>query len=439
MKRRNFIKGMLGTGLVTAGSCVFRVPLVSSAQATPTGMPTVVVIFQRGGCDGLNTVVPYSDGNYYQLRPKIGIPGPNGEGRDAVGDAFPALDLNGTFGLHPSMGLLKKLYDKQKVAVLPAVHYPSASRSHFDSQRYIECGVARDNLGGKNLNSWDGWLNRHLQSSGGSESFQAVGFGGNLAHSLRGSIPVQSFSSINSFNLGLQGAEQQDLIDSVLPVYKEELPSPVSSYRELVHEFGKTLFGNLEDVSSIDTATYIPDNGASYPSGSYGQRLRETAQMIKDEDIGLQIVTVDTGGYDTHSNQGAGEPTGRLSKRLNEFSEGINALVTDLGEKMNDVVIVTMTEFGRTARENGSQGTDHGNASSWFVIGNNIQGGQVYLNGEWPGLGSEQLLSDRYLKKSVDYRDILGEILFNHLGQPQSNSNFLLPEHDYTSLGLFAS
>ena len=430
MKRRNFIKGMLGTGLVTAGSCVFRVPLISSAQATAAGSPTLVVIFQRGGCDGLNTVVPYGDNDYYNLRPTIAIPAPGG-------GAFPALDLDGFFGLHPSMASLSSLFNQQKVAVLPTVHYPSPSRSHFDSQHFIESGISRENLGNADLNNLDGWLNRHLQVSGNTAPLQAVGFGNNLAQSLRGGVPIQSFSSINSFNLGLQAAEQQDLISDVLPLY-EELPSPQSSYRELVQQFGKTLFSNLDAVSSINTAAYAPENGASYPSGGYGQSLREASQMIKDPGVDLQVVAINAGGYDTHSDQGAGEPAGRLSKHLEEFSDGIAALVTDLGNKMDDVVIVTMTEFGRTAKENGSHGTDHGNAASWFVIGNNIQGG-VYLNGGWPGLAADNLMNGRYLASTVDYRDIYGDILLNHLGQSEADFATLLPGHSYNSLGLFTA
>ena len=422
---------MMGTGLVTAGSCLFRVPLLSSAQATPVGTPTVVVIFQRGGCDGLNTVIPYGDDNYYNLRPTIGIPAPGGDA------AFPALDLDGFFGLHPSMASLLPIYDAQNMAVLPTVHYPAPSRSHFDSQHFIESGISRENLGTADINNLDGWLNRLLQTSGNTQPLQAVGFGGELAQSLRGSVPVQSFSSINSFNLGFQGAEQQALVNSVLPVY-QEIPSPQSSYRELVQQFGQTLFSNLDAVLAIDTNAYIPENGASYPNSSYGRRLRETAQMIKEPNIGLQMVTIDTGGYDTHSNQGAGEPSGRLSRSLQGFSEGIAALVTDLGTKMDDVVIVTMTEFGRTSQENGSMGTDHGNAASWFVLGNTIQGG-IYLSEQgWPGLAEEDLYQGRYLASTIDYRDIYGDILFNHLNQSEADLASLLPGHNYNSLGLFS-
>lgn len=436
MNRRKFIKGMLGTGLVTAGSCVFRVPLISSASATASGQPTVVVIFQRGGCDGLNTVVPYGDAEYYNLRPDIAVPGPND------GQAFPALALNdhfgvnnNFFGLHPSMSSLMSIYNNQKMAVLPTVHYPSPSRSHFDSQYFIESGVSSNN----NDENLDGWLNRHLQLSGNLSPLQGIGFGSGLAQSLRGTIPVQSLSFINSFDFGLNATAEQNLINGVLPTY-EESPSPQSSYRELVHKFGQSLFTNLDTIAAIDTDSYVPTNGAVYSTSSYGRRLKETAQLIKDPAIGLEVVCIDIGNYDTHSDQGAGEPEGRLSKRLTEFSEGVSALVTDLGSKMDDVIIVTMTEFGRTAKQNGSQGTDHGNAASWFVIGNTVQGGIYMRDGEqgggWPGLTTEALYRDRYLASTIDYRDILGDILAGHLGHSGTDLDTLLPGHNYSTLNL---
>lgn len=432
MNRRSFIKAMLGSGLVSVGNCVFRVPLMSSAHATPTNLPTLVVIFQRGGCDGLNTVVPYADDDYYNLRPTIAIPP---AGSAAPGPA--ALDLDGFFGLHPSMSSLMPIYNALNMAVLPTVHYPNPSRSHFTSQHYIESGISTENLGGADIDNLDGWINRHLQVIGSNFlPLQAVGFGGSLAQSLRGNIPVQSFSTINSFNLGLTSTDEQSLINNVLPIYQE--PSPLSSYRQLVHQYGETLFGNLDAINVIDTSTYIPENGAIYPNSSFGRRLRETAQLIKSPYNGLEVVTHDTGGYDTHSNQGAADPNDRLSRRLQEFSDGIAALVTDLGNKMDDVIILTKTEFGRTAEENGSGGTDHGNAASWFAFGNQIQGG-IYLNGSWPGLSDGDLYQGRYLASTVDYRDILGDILFNHLGHSISDLETLLPGHIYQPLGLVSS
>ncbi|BCG65021.1 MAG: hypothetical protein methR_P2830 [Methyloprofundus sp.] len=446
MKRRNFIKGMLGTGLVTAGSCAFRVPLIGAAQATPLNSPVVVVIFQRGGCDGLNTVVPYGDPDYYALRPQapagIGIPAP-GQGAD-----FSALALtdhlglnNDLFGLHPSMAPLMPIYNAQNMAVLPTVHYPSPSHSHFSSQRYIESGVSREDFPGSDIDYQNGWLNRHLQAAGANTPLQAIGYGSKLAQALRGNVPVQSFSSINAFNLGLSGTDRQALIDNVGAIY-DALPSPQDSYRELVHQSGQTLFGNLDAISAIDTNSYSVEHGALYPNSTFGRSLKETAQMIKHPSIGLEIVTIDVGGYDTHSDQGAGEPTGRLSKKLQEFSEGIAALTTDLGERMDDVIILTMSEFGRTAKANASEGTDHGNAASWFVIGNKIQGG-IYMrdqdpDGGWPGLAETNLYRDRYLASTVDYRDIFGDILNQHLGHEISEFGTLLPGHSYTPLNLIS-
>ncbi len=429
MNRRNFIKSALGTGLVTAGSCVFRSPFLSSAHATPLGLPTLVVIFQRGGCDGLNTVIPYADNNYYNLRPTIGIPGPNSA------ETFKAIDLDGFFGLHPSMSSLIPFFDNNNMAILPTVHYPSATRSHFSSQHVIESGYTLDNPG---MDTLDGWLNRHLQLAPNSAlPLQGVGFGSNLAQSLRGTIPVQSFSSISSFNLGLDNTNAQVLIDNVLPVY-QEAASPQTAYRELVHRFGNTLFGNLDAVSHIDPESYQEENGAMYPNGNYGRQLKEAAQLIKDPNIGLEVVTIDTGGYDTHSAQGGAEPEGRLSRRLGDFSQGIAALMTDLGSKMDDVIILTQTEFGRTSKENGSRGTDHGHAASWFMFGNKVQGG-IHLNGQWPGLASEELYQGRYLADTIDYRNIIGDILINHLGHSPASLASLLPGHNYQTLNLINS
>jgi len=428
MKRRTFLKNILGGGLATGYSLATLGSLgLSTAHAHHGGQhPTLVVIFQRGGCDGLNTVVPFGDPDYYNLRPSISIAEPNASDPAAallLND--PLNNHNNFFGLHPSLSPLMSIYNAGNMAVLPTVQYPSPSHSHFDSQRYIESGIQSKSM--------DGWLNRHLANNNNSSRLQAVGFGSELAQSLRGQIPVQSFSSINSFNLGLNLEEENALFNSVLPVYNE-LPTAATAYQQLVHSYGQVLFNNLDIVSNINTDTYIPENGSVYPNTTYGRRLRETAQLIK-EDVGLELVTVDIGGWDTHSNQGGGDSSTRMSRRLNEFSKGINALYTDLGTHMDNVIILTMTEFGRTAKENGSAGTDHGEASSWFMIGNNIRSG---IYGEWPGLTADALVRGRYLQYSIDYRDIFSDILINHLGHSSTQLDSLLPGHSYQPLGLFS-
>lgn len=422
MKRRDFLRSSLKTvvGAGLAGSQLAPSPMnlfIRPAAAQGVTPPTLVVIFQRGGCDGLNTVVPYGDDEYYNLRPTIAIQPPDPQ------DPESALDLDGFFGLNPGLSGLKPIFDAGRLAVMPAVQYPGYSRSHFDSQNYIESGVRADDQ--------DGWLNRYLSTSFGTGQLRAVHFGGSLAQSLRGPIPVSSFSSIGAFSLGLSSADETELVDTVLPVYQQA--SEEGHNRDMVAEFGRVQFNNLDVVRSIDTASYEPANGAQYPNSGYGRQLREIAQLIK-RGVGLEAATVNIGGWDTHSNQGGGEQDGRQRRRLAEFGNGVAALYSDLGSLMDNVVIMTSTEFGRTARENGSFGTDHGVASSWFVAGGAINGG-VYNPGGWPGLAPEQLIQGRFLNFSTDYRDILGDLLIGHLGN--SNLATVLPGHSYNPVGLF--
>ena len=432
MKRRSLLKGLLGVGSVAAGNYVFKNPLITAAQAQSPVTPCVVVVFQRGGCDGLNTVVPYGDTGYPPLRPTIEIPAPN------ASDPTSAIELTNPsnlathrdnfFGLHPSLAPFMEIYNAGDMAVLPTVQYNEATRSHFDGQHRIESGAPRDDL--------DGWLNRHLSQVGPGGQLQAVHFGGSLAQALRGPIPVQSFSFINSFNLGLNGGDEVALTNAVLPVYNE-MPSPATAYQQLVHQYGQVLFSNLGVVQNIDTGSYVPTNGAIYPNGSYGRRLREIAQLIK-EGVGLEAATVDIGGWDTHSDQGGGDPNGRQARRFAEYSSGIQALYRDLGADMDNVVIISMTEFGRTSFENGSNGTDHGNAASWFVVGGGVTGG-VY--GDWPGLDpANDLYQGRYLQHTIDFRDVLADVLVNHFGHSLTSLGALLPDHIYdTPVGMFNS
>ncbi len=264
-----------------------------------------------------------------------------------------------------------------------------------------------------------------------------ITFGASLVQALRGNVPVASFSSINSFNLGLSGEEEISLIDHVLPVY-EQSPNPPTTCRNLVRDFGQLLFGSLGVVRSIDTSSYVPANDAEYPNTSYGRRLREIAQLLKEPSVELQLATVDIGGWDTHSSQGGGELDGRMSQRLAEFADGIAALYTDLGSLMGQVVILTMTEFGRTAKQNGSLGTDHGVASCWFAVGGGLGGGIYDGLAGWPGLDVDQLAGGRFLDYTVNHRDIMGDILTGHLGD--ANLGTVLPGHGYDpdSVGLFS-
>lgn len=403
MQRRTFLRHLLAAP-VAASTFLYGNPFrpgLSVAQAA-TGK-TLVVIFQRGGCDGLNTVIPYGEDAYYNLRPSISIAPPNDVDPNsaiALGDGF--------FGLHPALQPLLSIYQQGDLAIMPAVHYPHASRSHFDSQDYLESGDP-----GRRLE--DGWLNRYLAKSINASELPAVSFGSSLAHSLRGDIPVPSFTDLAGISL-----KNQDVLTSIRLAYQQHANNDEGN-RTLLHKHGQTMFGNLDLVNDLDVNHYTPFNGAVYPDTEFGKQMRQISQLIKDR-VGLEMVTVDTGSWDTHKAQGGA--VGDQAVRHSNMAAGIAAMYSDLGPAMmENVLILTMTEFGRTAKENASGGTDHGNASTWFAIGGSVNGG---IYGQWPGLNSDNLYKGRYLAHTVDFRDIFAEIIKEHLGN-SNNLDQILP------------
>ena len=242
---------------------------------------------------------------------------------------------------------------------------------------------------------------------------RAVSFGTSVSQALRGTSSVSAFNDLSKFNLGLDQDQGDVLLSRLIGLYGQS-PDPDTVSRSLTHSAGEVTLNNLDVINDIHSENYIPENQVVYPSSMYGRQLMQTAQLIK-ANVGLEVVTISQGGYDTHGEQGGAN--GRHADRLLDFSNGIAALYQDLGSRMSDVVILTMSEFGRTAQQNGSMGTDHGNASSWFVISgdNKINGG---IHGLWPGLQEDQLYKGRYLDFTVDYRNLLGEITSNFLGNP---------------------
>ncbi|WP_431066616.1 DUF1501 domain-containing protein [Methylotuvimicrobium sp.] len=414
MKRRNFLKGLAAMP-VFGRSALSAVGLLSSAgSAFANGFAgkTLVVIFQRGGCDGLNTVVPYGEDEYYRLRPDIAIARPG----SGVGGA---LDLDGFFGLHPAMSAMHEIYQQGHLAVLPTVHYHDGNRSHFTSQDFIESGTP----GTKRA---DGWLNRYLTSRSQEADMRAVSFG-SLVHALKGSTPVAAIDSLDAPVSGLDN----EVLSQLSGIYQQPVSSALKE-RLLLKQHGELALDNLLVLDQYRQQSYIPDNGAVYPETEYGRQLRDIARLVKAR-AGLEVAAVNIGGWDNHSGQGGAE--GTQANRLSEFSNGIAALYKDLGAAyMNDVVIVTMTEFGRTAKQNASGGTDHGNASSWFVIGHQVNGG---IYGEWPGLSSEQLYLGRYLTHSTDFTDIFGEIIVKHFNHASSLAG-VLPGSHYQTVGFMS-
>ena len=396
MERRVFVKsGALA--LVTMGlspSFLRRTAFGMDLFNAPKGK-VLICLFQRGAADALNIVVPHGERAYYAMRPSIAIPQPS------RGAANGAIDLDGFFGLHPALAPLKPLYDRGLLAPVHAVGSPSTTRSHFDAQDYMETGTP-DNKG-----TTDGWLNRYLAVKGTCDEcnlaktpFRAVSLTPQTPRILEGPSATVAMNSLDEFSVRATGNSAERL---------EALYRTGSA--DLVHGTGAEMFDAVKMLRSANPQKYLPQNGADYPRSQFGLRLLQIAQLIK-ANVGLEIAFADVGGWDTHVNQGSS--TGQLAQRLDDFSRSIAALVADLGDRMDDVVIMTMSEFGRMARENGNRGTDHGHAGALFVIGGHVKGGKVH--GKWPGLEQEQLYEGRDLALTTDFRSVFAEVVSDHLG-----------------------
>ena len=354
----------------------------------------LVAIFQRGAADGLNIVVPHGEPDYYSVRPTIAVPQPS-----LTGGGECAIDLDGFFGLHPSLAPLKPLWERKELAIIHATGSPDPTRSHFDAQDYMESGTP--GLKG----TTDGWLNRALPALiEKSSPVRAVSLGPALPRTLSGRNSAVAIDSLSTF--AVRDAAASRIIESMYGGSKDQVLGAT----------GRETFEAVALLQSIQKTPYQVAGGAVYPRGKFGESMRQIAQLIKAE-AGVEVAFADIGGWDHHVN----EP-GQLANRLAEFGAGLAAFCLDLGDRMDDVVVVTMSEFGRTAKENGNRGTDHGHANSMFVIGGAIDGGKVY--GKWPGLAREQLHETRDLSVTTDFRQVLAEPVLRHLGNQHVDSVF---------------
>jgi uncharacterized protein (DUF1501 family) len=357
-----------------------------------TSRKRLVVLFQRGAADGLNIVVPHGESAYYSMRPSIAIPRPN-RGQESC------IDLDGFFGLHPSLASFKPLWDQKHMAIVHAAGSPDTTRSHFDAQDYMESGTP----GVKATD--DGWLNRAVrQPEPGASPFRAISMGGTLPRALAGTAPAVAIGNINEFGVGGRGPAAAPLTNTFEAMYSQSVDT-------VLHGTGQETFEAVKMLKAADPARYTPARGANYPRGRFGDSLRQLAQLIK-ANLGVEVAFADIGGWDHHVNEGAVQ--GQLANVLRDFSQSIAAFWTDLGDLGEDTVLVTMSEFGRTARENGNRGTDHGHANVMFVLGGPVRGGRVY--GQWPGLEQSQLNEGRDLALTTDFRRVLGEGVQRHLG-----------------------
>ncbi|MDA2927168.1 DUF1501 domain-containing protein [Acidobacteria bacterium AH-259-G07] len=394
--RRIFLKngGLAVLGMGTVPTFLFR----TAMAASPAGRKKVLVtIFQRGGADGLNIVVPFGEKNYYSYRPSIAIPAPSKKGTSA-------LDLDGFFGLHPSLKPLLPVYKEGNLGIIPAAGSPDPTRSHFDAQDFMESGTP-----GNKLIS-DGWLNRYLYHNRDprATAFRGLSVGEMLPRSLKGRAPALALKSVSEFGLDVSKANEQgqSLYESL---YHEETNSLLSGTAQ-------EMFDAIDFLKKANLDQYQPAPGVKYANNPFAQSLKQVAQLIK-ADVGLEVACVDIGGWDDHSNE-----VFQLTQRLQRFGGALAAFYRDLGDRMEDVVVLSMSEFGRTARENGSAGTDHGHANVMFVMGGPVKGGKVY--GQWPGLAQEQLNEDRDLALTTDFRDVLAEALVRHLGCQKAEAVF---------------
>ena len=397
--RRFFLhKGALAlAGTTTIPSFLVRSVL---AQSTATPNQRLVVIFQRGAADGLNIVVPYREKNYYAMRPSIAIPEKQ------------VLDLDGFFGLHPSLASFEPMFRAGHLAVVHAAGSPDMTRSHFDAQDYMESGTP----GVKNTQ--DGWLNRALQSEDQRHrcehtAFRALALGAQVPRTLAGSVPALAIPNVSNFAVGGHVGAASPAAGAFEAMYGE-------SGDKIFHATGEEAFEAVKMLRTADPAQYKPAAGIEYPNSEFGNNMKQIAQLLK-ANLGVEAAFTDVSGWDTHQNQGAVD--GQLSNRLRDFSDAIAAFWRDMGDAAENVTVVTMSEFGRTARQNGTGGTDHGHANAMFVLGGRVRGGKVY--GRWPGLADHQLNEGRDLAVTTDFRAVLGEVVSKSIGA--SNYEMVFP------------
>jgi uncharacterized protein (DUF1501 family) len=410
ISRRVFIRNG-GLALVSLGFAPSF--LTRTVEAAGGARRKVLVsIFQRGAVDGLNMVVPYGEQDYYASRPTIAV------GRPGSGEQS-ALDLDGFFAFHPRLGGLQELYARGTLAVVHACGSPDSTRSHFDAQDYMES--ATPGMKG----TTDGWLNRYLQAKHDEEhsSFRAVSLTQQLPRSLQGHAPALAMSQIGQFSI--RGG------NGISSSFESQYASAADA---VLGGTGREAFDAMKTLNAASPQQYRPENGAEFPRSPFGQAMMQIGQLIKS-DIGLEIAFAEVGGWDHHVNEGSS--TGQLAARLDDFGRSISALVTDLGDRMADVIILTMSEFGRAVAENGNRGTDHGHGNAMLAMGGAVRGGKVY--GKWPGLRIDQRHDQRDLAVTTDFRDVFAEVVVRHLGVKDPSPIF--PGHAITPAnfpGLFA-
>ena len=414
ISRRFFLtRGGVSLATIGAGALVgpgFLARAALAAVDRPAGDKRVFVcLFQRGAADGLSMVVPHGDPFYYQHRNEIAI------GRPSKTASGGAIDLDGFFGLHPAMKALTPLYKSGELAMIHACGSPSSSRSHFDMQDFMEAAAP------DNKSVQDGWLNRTLRQrrgDGNTSPFRAVSMTSTVPRSLQGDEPAIAIRDLSTFGIQSAGGSSSAMASGFEGLY-------ANAAGDVLHGTGKESFDAIALLKKADPTKYVPAKSVKYPDGAFGRSLMQVAQLIK-ADVGLEIACVEVDGWDTHVNQGGAN--GTLAGRLFDLSRGLAAFRQDLGDHMDEVMVLTMTEFGRAARQNGDRGTDHGHASCFFALGGRVNGGKVH--GSWPGLAPHKLFEERDLAVTTDFRDVFAEVCTLHMGLQTNQLASVFPRFD---------
>ncbi len=429
LTRRYFIRSTGAIGAYLGVAPLNLLGMAGAAEPAPCTVrrgKTLVVIFLRGGADGLNLVIPFGDPHYAQLRKSIEVPA---TGADA------AIDLDGFFALHPRLAPLTPLFDSGLAVAAHAVGYDKNTRSHFEEQDVWETGIVGNTVGS------DGWLNRHLATSQGHGRIRAVAIGDNLPRILRGTVPAYAIRGIEDLTLPGDRGRTTMLAAGLEHAYCTPPREHTGSARDLLaRTTGATLQG-MKELQHLTDRRYVPS--APYPQTELAGRLMQVARLIK-ADVGLEIAEVDYGGWDTHQDQGRGAG-GTFGNLAGGLAGAMAAFAADLGDRMDDVVVVTLTDFGRTAAENGTGGTDHGWANCMLLAGGPVARGNAAaakagqprkVVTRWPGLAPDQLHEGRDLLHTTDFRDVLSELVRVHLGNPHLET--VLPGHQFKPVGLIA-
>lgn len=415
LSRRQFLAGT-GKLALTLGAGSMILPQVAMAQSGSTNRDTLLSIYLRGGCDGLSLCVPFGEESYYSFRPTIAVPRPDSTAQGR------AINLDGFFGISPAMASLMDAYTAGNLLFVHATGLSNSSRSHFDNQRWTETGMV------ETIPMGTGWVGRHLATTAPirpGNTLRGVALGQAVPLTLAGGPGTSAVRDVSDYGLnGNEGLQRQR------DAFLSEMYAATSN--DTLKRSGLAILETIKLLKKIDFDNYKPMGGAVYPNSDLGFALKSAAALIRS-DIGVEAMTIDVGGFDTHA--GEGTNGGWLYFLLQDMALSMAAFHKDLvgANRMNRTLATVMSEFGRTARENASNGTDHGTGSAMMVLGGGVAGGRVLS--QWPGLKPAQLFENQDLKITIDYRDILAELVAKRLDNA-ANMATIFPGYSPTMRGV---